>query len=225
MTTINPAVLALLTGLPGAGLWAFGRLRRLSAVLIAVTAALLAVAVPEWTGTLASLTGTTDGVIKLLAVLIVSGIAFFFEVIHTPKKKTADGNKLPASKSRSHYHRIRTMATASVFGTAVVVAKMRSADLSNAAKASPAVAKQALNAAAARVNSGQAAAAVTGHQQQIVWLVVGLIAIALIVIMVQVEKRKPGAKKGFMAKRRTAKQKLAEAKNGKSKSGKKALQS
>ena len=41
--------------------------------------------------------------------------------------------------------------------------------------------------------------------------------------MVSVEKHKPGAKKGFMAKRRTARQKLAEAKNGKSK--KKALQS
>jgi hypothetical protein len=206
VTTINPAVLALLTGLPGAGLWAFGRLRRLSAVLIAATAALLAVAVPEWTGTLAALTGTTNGVIELLAVLIVSGIAFFFEVFHTPRTKTRDGNTLPPSKVRHHYHRIRTMATAAVFGTAVVVAKLRSADLSKAAKASPALAKQALNEASVKVNNGQAAAAVTGHQQQIVWLVVAVIVIGLIWLMVQVEKRKPGAKRrsksssGFLRK-------------------------
>ena len=205
MTTINPAVLALLTGLPGAGLWAFGRLRRLSAILIAVTAALLAIAVPEWTGTLAGLTGTTNGVIELLAVLIVSGIAFFFEVFHTPRKKTRDGNALPASKVRSHYHRIRTMATAAVFGTAVVVAKLRSADLSTAAKATPAMAKQALNSASVKVSNGQAAAAVSAHQRQIVWAVVAAVIIGLIWLMVQVERhtgrmRRRPKSGGFMRK-------------------------
>src|ERR1035441_4949507 len=117
ISTINPVWWALVFGLAGTAAWVLDRGRRAHAVLIAMSAFILVVGVPEWTGTLASFVASPSGVVKLLAGVVVSGFLFWFMAIHKPKTKMKDGTAPPARKTRNHYHRIATMLVALSFGT------------------------------------------------------------------------------------------------------------
>lgn len=184
------AILGLFVAAVGVRFWFYKRLPRPTAWTLALGFVLLGIGIPVWTDTLASLTASPMGEYTLLGLLGLSAACFYVEAVHKPKKPKTDDGVLREAKP-DHYHRISTMATAPVFGTAVVVAWIRWATVSAIAKNSPATVNQVAQQARASVNSGQAAAAITVGTQHMVLLVALLIFAALIGLFVFYERSRP----------------------------------
>ncbi len=184
------AILGLGVAAVGVRFWFYKRLPRPTAWLLASGFVLLGIGVPLWTDTLASLTATQTGEYTLLSLLALSGACFYVEAVHKPRKPKTDDGVLREAKP-DHYHRVTTMATAPVFGTAVVVAWIRWATVSTIAKNSPATVSQVARQARTSVNSGQAAAAITAGTQLMVLLIAFVIFAALVAMFVFYERSRP----------------------------------
>jgi hypothetical protein len=185
------AIMGVAVAAAGVRLWLYGRLPRPTAWVLAFGFVLLGIGIPVWTDTLASLTKSQTGQYALMGVLFVTGVSFYVEAVHKPRKPKIDGNGVMPDQKPDHYHRVTTMATASVFGTALVVAIVRWATLRGLAKNSPSTVRQTFRQQAAFVKSGQAAASITASTEHLVLLGAFLIFTALVALLVWYERRKP----------------------------------
>jgi hypothetical protein len=185
------AILGVCVSAVGVRFWFYKRLPRPTAWLLAIGFILLGIGIPVWTDTLASLTASQTGEYTLLGVLILTMACFYVEAIHKPKKPKTDDNGVLRDPKPDHYHRIGTMATAPVFGTAVVVTWIRWTTVSVIAKNSPATVSQTAQRTRAWVNSGQAAASITVGTQHVVLLAAFLIFAALVAMFVIYERHQP----------------------------------
>jgi hypothetical protein len=167
--------LALVAGAVGAALYAYGKLPRVQAILFALAAFGAAVGITEWTDALAGLVHTTGGLTALAAVMLVSAIGFWFEVIHKHK-----------------HHKIRTPVMSAVFATALVLSIGSVSALGSRGLLSPAKASAAFGNTVARIHSGQAAKAAmampAGHRNMV--LIIGAaVAAGLIILAARLERR------------------------------------
>jgi cation transport ATPase len=172
------ALAAIFGGLALAA-WAYKRFHRITAWLVALSAFLLAAGVTAWTDALASLIRSGTGITVLIAVLLISALAFYFEAVVKHK-----------------HHRIRTPFIGAVFGTAVLLALASLGRLLSEAAKSPANAGRAISTSLAHIRSGQAAAAATGSHGTPVLLTALGIVVALVMVAMRVERRGPGRGRG-----------------------------
>jgi hypothetical protein len=177
--------------------WFYDKLPRFTAWMLAIAAAMATAAIPVWVAALGAATASKKGALIFLIILGASAFGFYMEGIHRPRqRKPKDGNITTAQKKpgKNHYHRIRTMAVAAVFGTCTVLAYAMGARLLHIVGKTPAVAAQGFGAAAAQIHSGKAAKAIPASQVHQV-LVYGLLVFAaFVVILVLAERKKHGKK-------------------------------
>jgi hypothetical protein len=175
--------------------WLYDKARRFTAWMLAIAAAMVTVAVPVWVATLAATTATKKGAIAFLIIFAVFAWCFWMEAVRRPGGGVARrfiavlrGGKPKGGKS--HYNRIRTMVVAAGFGTCSVVAYAEARRLLHVASKTPAVAAQGFGASSAWIRSGKAAKALPPAEVHHV-LLYGLLAFALLAVLLMLAKRKP----------------------------------
>ena len=172
-----PIAAGVVLGIIAMRLWHYHKLPRFQAFLFTASAFLLTVGVTVWLDALAGLTATGTGLTVLAVVLLLGGLAFWFEVIKKHK-----------------HHVIWTPVVGIIFGTAVVLGfALWPTLVHKAAKAAP-KSSAALAQAVTQVQSGRAATALSSGQQH-EYLLLGVGTLVLLVILAfRFEKKKGGAK-------------------------------
>lgn len=159
-----PIAAGAILGIIAMRLWHYHKLPRFQAFLFTAAAFLLTVGVTVWLDALAGLTATGTGLTVLAVVLLLGGLAFWFEVIKKHK-----------------HHVIWTPVVGIVFGTAVVLGfALWPVLLHKGAKAAP-KSGQALAQAMYQVSSGKAANAIPAGQSHTI-LLMGVGALVLLII-------------------------------------------
>jgi hypothetical protein len=147
---------------------------RLTSWLLALSAAAFTLAIPQWRDALAAATSGSSGVGKLTVVVIATGLCFWFQAVHRrkdPKQPKPDKNgvvkaaKVRPHHRRHHYSRLWTMVVSAAFGSAAVLAWVRSKEIIHTITKSPATYQTALGQFGQEVHNGTAAKALTPAQE------------------------------------------------------------
>lgn len=171
-----PIAAGVVLGIIAMRLWHYHKAPRIQAFLFTAAAFLLTVGVTVWLDALAGLTATGTGLTVLLVVIVLGGLAFWYEVIKKHK-----------------HHVIWTPVVGIVFGTAVVLGfALWPTLVHKAVKAAP-KSSAALAQAVTQVQSGKAATALTAGQQHEYLLMGGGALVLLVIVAFKFEKGKRGA--------------------------------
>lgn len=149
---------------------------RVSMIAFLAGAAFLALGVLPWQDALATLTGTGEGQIAVLAVAFFAALGFWYEMRHHHEHKRA----------RAHVYGVIT-------GTSLVTLILNGARLLHEAATSPRSTARALAQSVNRVSSGHAAHAMT---QRHALEIVGIALAVLAAVLVLAGKRERGGRKG-----------------------------
>lgn len=179
---------------------------RFTAWMFALSAGALTLALPMLRDTLAAYTQGSGGLGVLTVVLVFSGFCFWLQAVHkrrTKPKKTKDGADVPLKphQRRHHYDRVWTMAVSAAFGTAGVVAIVRSSQVVSEITKSPFTYAKALGKYHKEIRNGSATHAMNMAQvHDNLWLIVAAFA-GVILLLRGIERKRHGKPFLFPAKK------------------------
>jgi uncharacterized membrane protein len=143
---VSTLLIILVAGTAGIILWSYRRTKRTIAWLLAIPAFLLAATVTPWRDALATLTSTRTGLLVLVGIFIVSGVAFWFEAV------------------RGHMHHHITSAVAGIaFATSAVMVIGHLPRIMRLLAKSPGHTARALAVTQQQISSGHAARHMSQH--------------------------------------------------------------
>jgi hypothetical protein len=152
----------LILGSVAAAMFAYGKGKRIIAILFGVVAFFLVFGVAAWRDSLSSLIATPRALAIFGAILVISGIATWHEVV----------------TCHMHHH-VRTPVVAIVFGTSSALAIGSGTRLLRRLATTPAGASHALSAGIHQMQSGHAAS----HGHSATPLVIGVMILAVLVVV------------------------------------------
>jgi len=163
--SLSTLLIILVLGTAGIICWIYRKGKRIIAWLLAIPAFLLAATVAPWRDALATLTSTRNGLLFLVAVFILSGVAFWFEGV------------------RGHMHHHITSAVAGIaFATSAVMVIGHLPRLIRLLSKSPASTGLALARTQFQIASGHAARHMS-HDHALKILIGVLIAVAVLMFL------------------------------------------
>lgn len=182
-------IAAALAGVLGNIPWLYHRGPRFTAWMEAASAFLLIAGLPAWAAVLAAYTSTTTGLGWLAVVFLVSALCMYYEAWYRYKAPKAKNGITPPSKKpkREHYHPVRTMIIAFVFGTSLFMVIARRAELLKLLAKLPPATLHAIHHSTTAIQSGHASKAIApGAAPQL--LIVAVVAfIGLIVVRARIK--------------------------------------
>lgn len=183
-------IAAALAGVLGNVPWLYHRGPRFTAWMEAAGAFFLVAGLPAWAAVLAAYTSTQSGLGWLAVVFLISALCMYYEAWYRYKAPKAKNGVTPPSRKpkREHYHPVRTMIIAFVFGTSLFMAIARRVDLLKLlAKLMPATVK-AVHHSTAAIQSGHASKAIAPGSASQLMIVAVIAFIGLIILRSMIKK-------------------------------------
>ena len=177
-------IAAALAGVLGNIPWLYHRGPRFTAWMEALGAFLLIAGLPAWAAVLAAYTVTTTALGWLAVIFLISALCMYYEAWYRYKPPKAKNGITPPSKKpkREHYHPVRTMIIAFVFGTTFFMVIARRLDLLKLLASLVPATLKAIHHSTAAIQSGHASKAIApGAASQL--MIVAVIAFIGLIIL------------------------------------------